>query len=104
MRHKFVTIRLELLPAFCRWIVEVNKVPGRKIERLPPKAIAHCNNWGHSVTGTAHVQHKVTPILEGERRLVLSMTYCTDPRSWWWQGVSRRLKDTAFFGIRALWT
>jgi hypothetical protein len=52
----------------------------------------------------AQVQHKVTPILEGERRLVLSMTYCTDPRSWWWQGMSRRLKDTAFFGIRALWT
>jgi hypothetical protein len=32
------------------------------------------------------------------------MTFCTDPRSWWWQGLSRRLKDTAFFGIRALWT
>jgi hypothetical protein len=52
----------------------------------------------------ARVHHKVTPIQEGERRLVLSMTYCTDPRAWWWQGVSRRLKDTAFFGIRALWT
>jgi hypothetical protein len=52
----------------------------------------------------ARVHHKVTPILAGERRVMLSMTYCTDPRSWWWQGVSRRLKDTAFFGIRALWT
>lgn len=52
----------------------------------------------------ARVHHKVTPIQEGERRLVLSMTYCTDPRAWWWQGISRRLKDTAFFGIRALWT
>jgi len=52
----------------------------------------------------ARVLHKVTPILEGERRLVLSMTYCTDPRAYWWQGMSRRLKDTAFFGIRALWT
>ena len=52
----------------------------------------------------ARVHHKVTPILAGERRLVLSMTYCTDPRSRWWQGVSRRIKDTAFFGIRALWT
>ncbi len=52
----------------------------------------------------ARVRHRVTPILAGERRLVLSMTYCTDPRSRWWQGVSRRLKDTAFFGIRALWT
>jgi hypothetical protein len=52
----------------------------------------------------ARVHHKVTPIRDGERRLILSMTYCTDPRAWWWQGVSRRLKDTAFFGIRALWT
>lgn len=52
----------------------------------------------------AKVLHKVRPIEEGERRLVLSLTYCTDPRAWWWQGVSRRLKDTAFFGIRALWT
>jgi hypothetical protein len=52
----------------------------------------------------ARVHHKVTPIRQGELRLVLSMTYCTDPRAWWWQGVSRRLKDTAFFGIRALWT
>jgi hypothetical protein len=52
----------------------------------------------------ARVHHKVTPIRQGERRLILSMTYCTDPRAWWWQGVSRRLKDTAFFGVRALWT
>lgn len=52
----------------------------------------------------ARVSHKVTPILEGERRLMLSMTYCIDPRAYWWQGVSRRIKDTAFYGIRALWT
>jgi len=52
----------------------------------------------------ARVRHKVTPIHAGEQRLVLSMTYCTDPRSLWWQGVSRRLKDTAYFGARALWT
>ena len=52
----------------------------------------------------ARVHHKATPIRAGERRLVLSMTYCTDPRSRWWQGVSRRIKDTAFFGVRALWT
>ena len=52
----------------------------------------------------ALVHHKVLPIHEGERRLVLSMTYCTDPRAWLWQGISRRLKDTAFFGVRALWT
>jgi 2OG-Fe(II) oxygenase superfamily len=52
----------------------------------------------------ALVHHQVTPIREGERRLVLSMTYCTDPRAHWWQAASRRIKDTAFFGIRALWT
>jgi hypothetical protein len=52
----------------------------------------------------ARVHHKVTPIRAGERRIILSMTYCTDPRSRWWQGVSRRIKDTAFFGVRALWT
>jgi hypothetical protein len=52
----------------------------------------------------AQVFHKGTPIEAGERRLVLSMTYCTDPRARWWQGVSRRIKDTAYFGVRALWT
>lgn len=52
----------------------------------------------------ARVRHKVTPIQGGEQRLILSMTYCTDPRAWWWQGLSRRLKDTAYFGVRALWT
>ena len=52
----------------------------------------------------ALVHHQVTPILEGERRIILSMTYCTDPRAHWWQAASRRIKDTAFFGIRALWT
>ena len=52
----------------------------------------------------AQVLHKVTPLREGERRVVLSMTYCADPRAWWWQGIARRLKDTAFYGVRALWT
>lgn len=52
----------------------------------------------------AKIHHKVTPVLAGERRLVLSMTYCTDPRAHWWQGTARRVKDTAFFGVRALWT
>jgi hypothetical protein len=52
----------------------------------------------------ALVRHRVTPIKPGEHRLVLSMTYCTDPRARWWQGASRRIKDMAFFGLRALWT
>jgi len=52
----------------------------------------------------AHVLHKATPIADGERRIVLSMTYATDPRNSIVQGIARRIKDTAFFGIRALWT
>jgi hypothetical protein len=52
----------------------------------------------------ACVRHKATPVEAGELRVVLSMTYCADPRARWWQGVSRRLKDTAYFGVRALWT
>jgi hypothetical protein len=52
----------------------------------------------------ARVRHKATPVAADELRLVLSMTYCTDPRALWWQGVSRRIKDTAYFGVRALWT
>jgi hypothetical protein len=32
------------------------------------------------------------------------MTYCTDPRATWWQGMARRFKDMAYFGVRALWT
>ena len=52
----------------------------------------------------ARVRHRVTPIAEGERRVVWSMTYCADPRNSAWQGVARRVKDTAFYGLRALWT
>ncbi len=52
----------------------------------------------------ALIRHRVTPILSGERRMMLSMTYCTNPGARWWQGASRRLKDTAFYGARALWT
>jgi hypothetical protein len=73
------------------------RLPGREIE------IATAPNTLVVFEG-ARVRHMVTPIHEGERRIVLSMTYCTDPRSTWWQGSSRRLKDTAFFGVRALWT
>ena len=52
----------------------------------------------------ARVNHRVTPIVEGERRLVISMTYCTDSRANVVQGAVRRIKDVAFFGPRALWT
>jgi len=52
----------------------------------------------------ARVVHKVTPIVAGERRVLLSMTYCSDPRATIAQAVARRVKDVAFFGPRALWT
>jgi hypothetical protein len=51
----------------------------------------------------ARVLHKVSPIREGERRVVLSMTYCTDPRNSMIREIARRIKDMAFFGLRALW-
>jgi hypothetical protein len=73
------------------------RVPGREIEiSTAPNTLV--------VFEGACVRHRVTPIHDGERRIMLSMTYCTDPRAHWWQAWSRRLKDTAFFGLRALWT
>jgi hypothetical protein len=52
----------------------------------------------------AKVLHKVAPIIEAERRIVISMTYCADPRAHLAQSAARRVKDTAFYGLRALWT
>lgn len=50
------------------------------------------------------VLHKASPIKAGERRILMSMTFCSDSRSSWLQAIARRIKDTAFFGVRALWT
>lgn len=52
----------------------------------------------------ASVVHKATPLEADERRVLISMTYCADARATIAQGVARRMKDTAFFGLRALWT
>ena len=52
----------------------------------------------------ARVLHRVTTLAEGERRIVLSMTYCSDPRNSRLQEAARRIKDTAYFGLRALWS
>ncbi len=68
---------------------------GERIIETPPNALV--------VFEGAKVRHKVVPIAAGERRVVLSMTYCTDPRNSLVQESMRRVKDTAFFGIRALW-
>ncbi len=51
-----------------------------------------------------HLLHKVTPLEINERRTILSLTYCTDPRNTWLQEMQRRIKDTAFFGSRVLWS
>lgn len=49
------------------------------------------------------VLHRATPTREGDTRIILSMTYCSDPRNDWRKELLRRIKDIAFFGIRALW-
>ncbi|EIJ43074.1 hypothetical protein BegalDRAFT_2218 [Beggiatoa alba B18LD] len=52
----------------------------------------------------AKVLHKATKLGENERRILLSMTFCINPQAPVLKSVARRMKDTAFFGIRALWT
>ncbi len=52
----------------------------------------------------ARVFHKVTRLQENELRIMLSMTFCTRPQSSLLKGTLRRFKDTAYFGVRALWT
>lgn len=51
----------------------------------------------------ARVRHRATPVGEHERRVILSMTYCADSRISRFKEFVRRIKDTAFFGLRALW-
>lgn len=52
----------------------------------------------------AYVYHSVTPLRAGERRIILSMTFCTDPSATPLQDFMRRGKDIAYFGMRALWS
>lgn len=51
----------------------------------------------------SRVRHRASPVGENERRVILSMTYCADPRISRIKEFIRRCKDTAFFGLRALW-
>jgi hypothetical protein len=51
----------------------------------------------------AKVLHRASPTAEGDLRIMLSMTYCADSRTSWMKEFARRVKDTAFYGIRALW-
>ena len=50
-----------------------------------------------------HTLHKATQAAEGDVRLILSMTYCTNPNIGWFGELIRRIKDTAFYGVRTLW-
>lgn len=52
----------------------------------------------------ADTYHCVTPLGDGERRIILSMTFCTDRSASTFQRFERRVKDIAYFGLRALWT
>ena len=52
----------------------------------------------------ARVWHKVTPLGEREKRVVLSMTFSTNPTANPLQSAVRRFKDVAYYGVRALWT
>lgn len=52
----------------------------------------------------ARTIHKVTPLEPNELRILLSMTFSTTSRASAPKAVARRFKDTAFFGVRALWT
>lgn len=49
------------------------------------------------------ILHQASKIQEGEKRIVLSMTYCTNPKNSFVKEWARRIKDTAFFGVRTLW-
>ncbi len=52
----------------------------------------------------AKVLHKVTRLGPNETRIMLSMTFSTTPYASAPKEIARRIKDTAFFGVRALWT
>lgn len=52
----------------------------------------------------AKTLHKVTTLGPNELRILLSMTFSTTPTTSLSKEITRRFKDTAFFGVRALWS
>jgi hypothetical protein len=50
----------------------------------------------------SRVFHRATAIGDGQERIILSMTFSTDPRIHPWKEAARRIKDTAYFGPRVL--
>jgi hypothetical protein len=51
----------------------------------------------------ARVLHRVSPTDPGDVRVILSMTFSTDPRVGFFKELLRRCKDIAYYGLRALW-
>src|SRR5262249_46017771 len=51
----------------------------------------------------AYIRHSVTALPKHQRRIILSMTFCTNPSSTPTRDLLRRFKDIAYFGLRALW-
>lgn len=49
------------------------------------------------------VLHRATPIEPGDLRIMLSMTFNTVAKITPFREVKRRIKDTAFFGLKVLW-
>jgi hypothetical protein len=109
------------------WHFDLNFYSGRHFTAL--LSLVNTNAGGHSVSSAnllirrsgedvaiptppntlvlfegAEIYHCVTPLKEGERRVILSMTFCTDPSASALQTFERRVKDIAYFGLRALWT
>jgi len=73
------------------------KKEGRQDEiRTPPNTLV--------VFEGVHVCHRVSPLSDSERRIILSMTLCTDSSTTPLKDLERRIKDTAYFGLRALRT
>ena len=109
------------------WHFDLNFYHGRHFTAL--LSLVNTNAYGHSVSSAnllirrngedvaiptppntlvlfegAEIFHCVTPLKEGERRVILSMTFCTDPSASTLRSFERRVKDIAYFGLRALWT
>jgi hypothetical protein len=49
------------------------------------------------------VLHRATPTQPGDLRIMLSMTFNTKPKITPFRELKRRIKDTAFFGLKVLW-
>lgn len=47
--------------------------------------------------------HRATQTADGDLRILLSMTYGTTPEISWFMEAMRRVKDTAFYGLKVLW-